>query len=164
MPHDAHEAQILDPDAMEAYLLAGRARTTIVSKQTNKRFTYKVEARRTSPRREGETEEGYAVRKARALRGVRFVMVMTGADNENDYTYIGHISEDRRFRLDRRSRLATETPSVRAWRWFWRVLRERHDSLDQCEVWHDGRCARCGRLLTVPDSVARGLGPVCAAT
>ena len=30
------------------------------------------------------------------------------------------------------------------------------------EVWHEGRCGRCGRLLTVPESIASGIGPVCA--
>ena len=30
------------------------------------------------------------------------------------------------------------------------------------EVWHEGICGRCGRKLTVPESVERGLGPECA--
>jgi len=159
----SHEAQITDPDAIETYLLAGHARATLVSKDTERRFTYRVDVRRIESRRESETEDEYGARKAEALRGVRFVKVMTGADNEHDYTYIGHITEDRRFRLDRRSRLAATAPSVRAWRWFWEVLRGRREALARCEVWHDGRCARCRRLLTVPSSVASGLGPVCAA-
>lgn len=29
------------------------------------------------------------------------------------------------------------------------------------EVWHEGRCGRCGRALTVPESIASGIGPVC---
>ena len=30
------------------------------------------------------------------------------------------------------------------------------------EVWHEGRCGRCGRKLTTPQSVETGFGPVCA--
>lgn len=30
------------------------------------------------------------------------------------------------------------------------------------EVWHEGRCARCARRLTVPESIILGLGPECA--
>ena len=29
-------------------------------------------------------------------------------------------------------------------------------------VFHDGKCGRCGRKLTVPESIQSGLGPVCA--
>lgn len=31
------------------------------------------------------------------------------------------------------------------------------------EFWHQGTCARCGRSLTVPESIASGLGPECLA-
>jgi hypothetical protein len=39
---------------------------------------------------------------------------------------------------------------------------------DECElpkglkVHHEGRCCRCGRKLTVPESIETGLGPECA--
>ena len=158
----SQEAQITDPDAMETYLLGGHATATVVSKGTTRRFTYKVDARRVGRRRTSETEGEYDARKVDALKGVRFVKVMTGSDNERDFTYLGHIDEKGLFRLDRRSRLAETAPSVGAWQWFWGVLRARSEKIDQCEVWHDGKCARCGRSLTVPSSVASGLGPVCA--
>lgn len=29
------------------------------------------------------------------------------------------------------------------------------------EIWHEGKCARCGRKLTVPESIERGIGPEC---
>jgi hypothetical protein len=32
------------------------------------------------------------------------------------------------------------------------------------EIWHEGRCGKCGRTLTVPDSIANGLGPECIKT
>ena len=30
------------------------------------------------------------------------------------------------------------------------------------QVWHEGRCGKCGRKLTVPESLTSGLGPECA--
>ena len=32
----------------------------------------------------------------------------------------------------------------------------------ELEVWHQGSCGKCGRPLTVPESIASGIGPVCA--
>jgi hypothetical protein len=29
------------------------------------------------------------------------------------------------------------------------------------EIWHEGRCGRCGRKLTVPESIHNGYGPEC---
>lgn len=156
-------SQITDREAIEPYVLGGNATVTVVSKTTGARFTYKVEQKRVRPRKDGETEEEYDARKRRAYDGPRFVKVMTGPDNEHCYTYVGHIDEKRRFRLDRRSKLSANAPSVSAWQWFWSALRAKSEKIDQCEVWHDGRCSRCGRKLTVPESVASGIGPVCAA-
>jgi hypothetical protein len=28
-------------------------------------------------------------------------------------------------------------------------------------VWHEGSCARCGKKLTVPESIESGFGPEC---
>jgi hypothetical protein len=44
-----------------------------------------------------------------------------------------------------------------AFGWAWR-----HPDSDKLEVWHEGRCGRCGRRLTVPESIESGLGPECA--
>jgi hypothetical protein len=159
----SHGAQITDRAALEPFLLAGRATVTLVSKQTGRRFTFKVEQRRIEARRAEETDVEYGERMAQAHAGPRFVKVMTGPDNENHYTYVGHIDEHRNFRLDRKSKLSPDAPSVSAWQWFWRaVVAKSERVVEQCEVWHDGRCGKCGRKLTVPQSVASGLGPVCA--
>lgn len=41
-------------------------------------------------------------------------------------------------------------------------LKEIVASLSRLQVWHEGRCGRCGRKLTVPSSIETGLGPECA--
>lgn len=159
----SESSQITDFEALEPFVLGGNATVTVVSKTTRSRFTYRVEQKRVGRRKNGETDEQYGARKRRAQDGARFVKVMTGPDNQNSYTHIGHINEHREFRLDGSSRISAGAPSVSAWRWFWSAVRTQSNKLDQCEVWHDGRCSRCGRRLTVPESVSSGIGPVCAA-
>jgi hypothetical protein len=39
---------------------------------------------------------------------------------------------------------------------------EKHPLPGSVDVLHSGRCGRCGRTLTTPDSIERGLGPECA--
>lgn len=155
--------QIRELDAIEPYVLGGRATVTIVSKTTGHRFTYRVEQRRVPSRQEGESDAAYRDRMLKAQAGPRFVKVLTGPDNENHYRYVGHIDEERQFRLDRRSEIAATAPSVTAWRWFWSAVVTKSPKVtEQCEVWHEGRCSRCGRKLTDPQSIATGIGPVCA--
>lgn len=36
-----------------------------------------------------------------------------------------------------------------------------HNLLEELEVYHHGRCGRCGRKLTDPDSIVQGMGPEC---
>lgn len=37
-----------------------------------------------------------------------------------------------------------------------------HHTHSNIEIWHHGRCGRCARPLTVPESIQLGLGPECA--
>jgi hypothetical protein len=37
--------------------------------------------------------------------------------------------------------------------------------LPECiEIWHEGKCGKCGRQLTVPSSIETGIGPECIKT
>ena len=46
--------------------------------------------------------------------------------------------------------------------WLWRRITSNTALPPKAEVWHEGSCGRCGRKLTVPESIENGLGPVCA--
>lgn len=129
-------AVVADP---ARFALAGNATFTIVSKKTGTRFTYRV--------RQAETG------------GAHFVSVLTGADNESDYAFLGTIFP-RGFFHGKKSRIGADAPSAKAFAWFWRHVVQ--GKVDGCEVWHEGKCGRCGRKLTVPESIETGLGPECA--
>ena len=140
-------AQITEATAALAFLFAGRALFTLVSKKTGARFTYKM--RRAS----GDDENR-----------PWFVSVLTGSNNEGDYSYIGVVFPNNPERLvhTRKSKVTVQAPSFRAVAWFLNRLHNAADALAQVEFWHEGQCGRCGRVLTVPESIKTGLGPVCA--
>lgn len=125
------------------FILAGNATFTIVSAKTGSRFTYKIRAK--------EIEGG---------RTLHFVSVLTGADNEADYTFLGTIFKGKTFKHSPKSHIGVDAPSAKAFAWsFTRIMA---DALEGASVHHEGKCGRCGRKLTVPSSIDIGLGPECA--
>lgn len=59
--------------------------------------------------------------------------------------------------------LDTSDMKAKVFPWLWQKYVDPVRNLpSQIEVWHEGRCGACGRRLTVPESIANGLGPVCA--
>ena len=133
-----------------AFMLGGNATFTIRSRKTGARFTYKV--------RKADPEPG---------RGVTwFVNLLNGSDNGNDFAYMGvlyewEVGKPPHFKRTKASRVSESAPSFRAFTWLWEALRGGWLS-SSVEVWHEGTCGRCGRRLTVPESIAAGIGPECA--
>lgn len=126
------------------FMLAGNATFTIVSGKTGTRFTYKVRAK--------EVDGG--------SKTLHFVSVLTGADNENDFAFLGTIFDGVRFRHSPKSRIGVDAPSAKAFAWaFGRILANSLGT--DASVHHEGKCGRCGRKLTVPRSIEVGLGPEC---
>lgn len=128
-----------------AFMLAGNATFTVVSQRTGTRFTFKV-------RQPGPDKP-------------HFVSLLSGPDNENDFTFLGTIFDAElpscRYAHGRRSHVGADAPSAKAANWVCnRILSGR--PLVNCEIHHEGRCGRCGRKLTVPESILSGFGPECA--
>lgn len=130
-------------EALRAFVLAGRAVFTVVGRRTGKRLTFKV-----VKSKKGE---------------VWFVSVLTGPCNETDFTFLGTIFDGRRYAHGRRSSIGEEALSGQVFgRMLWPRLASGVPLPEWLEVWHEGVCGRCGRSLTVPESLATGLGPECA--
>lgn len=127
----------LRPGARRAYCLAGNAIVTIRSISTGCRYTYKI-----------TSSEG--------ISSVYFVKLLTGPENTSNYQYIGTVFNDG-FRITSKSAFLMTAPGVRAFKWFSENWED-----ERAEVWHEGVCGRCGRRLTVPESIASGIGPTCA--
>ena len=140
-----HAAQFSSIEAFTKFALAGNATFTIVSRKTGQRFTFRI-------------------RKGEEPKAPHFVSVLTGPENTSSYTFMGAIfaGDIATFALGKKSRITREAPSFKAITWLFRHLDDK--VFEQLEIWHQGRCGKCRKKLTVPASIASGLGPVCAKT
>lgn len=143
-------AEVKDPALALQFILGGNARFTLKSKATQNRVTYKVMVADDKP-------------------DFFFVYYLTGSDNENDYTYLGMIRPNEQgkptLNLTKKSKLRGDSLPFKALHWSLYFL-SRNMGLAKMpgnlEFWHEGRCCRCGRTLTVPESIESGIGPECA--
>jgi hypothetical protein len=60
------------------------------------------------------------------------------------------------------SKISTDAPSAKAFRFFYDALAKGVDLAGKIEVRHAGKCGRCAKKLTTPQSVDTGIGPECA--
>lgn len=130
---------------IEQFALAGKATLTFKSERTEAHYTFRIT-------------------KSPGPPFVYFVSVLTGPNNDADYSYLGVIGGSARkneFRLTAKSKFTDDALCVKAFRWVWDAVRA-GNLPKRCAINHNGACGRCGRTLTTPDSVASGIGPECA--
>jgi hypothetical protein len=127
------------------FVYGGNAKFTLVSKKTSKRFTYHIRA---------------AKKRHKDDNPLLFVRVLDGPCNQSDYRYIGYIIPQKVGLVAGKKGLPT-ADSYRALNWAINKFAA-EEMPDELELWHSGNCGACGRELTVPESIATGLGPVCA--
>lgn len=126
---------------------------TVVSKKSGTRFTYDI--KRKEPNADGHADE------------VWYVDLLTGPDNRANFSALAVLTK-REGRLtyihSKKSTIGVDAPSAVAFKFAIEhvVTRPNPSVLAHVEFWHEGRCGRCGRKLTVPSSVELGLGPECA--
>lgn len=134
-----------DIKSIKKFVLAGNASFTVKNDTTGKHLTYKVVKH--------STEDNLK-------DGVWFVTTLNGSDNESDFVYIGIITSDG-FRITKKSRFSEDAVSVKGFKWLWNNVTTNRELPDNVKFYHAGRCARCGRKLTTPESVETGFGPIC---
>jgi hypothetical protein len=140
-------AHTLNATDARLFALAGKATITLTSKKTDKSYTYKI---------------------TRAKKGTvaYFISLMTGPDNQDDFSYIGmhRPGAPEAFVTTRASRLPPNAAPCRAIGYFLaHVCAGPVAKIPAAlEVRHQGKCGRCKRALTVPESIDRGIGPECA--
>lgn len=128
------------------FVLAGKAIFTIDNgKGTH--YTYKV----THKEATGQYNESW------------FVSLLTGPDNTSNYTYLGMLNPfNGAVSLTRKSKFDDLTLPVRVIRWALNIIWSSKELPTGYNIRHEGRCGRCGRVLTVPESIDTGIGPECA--
>jgi len=92
-----------------------------------------------------------------------FISLMTGPDNENSFSYMGIVSPvDGNIRLTAKSKLTAVSVPVKVAAWALRKVWTNSDLPEGYQIRHEGKCGCCGRKLTTPESLDRGIGPECA--
>lgn len=137
---DSHHKFTSAQSALD-FLLAGKATVTLKSEKTGEHLTYQV-------RKWKKAKNGT----------LHFVSVRTG----NDFADVGVVRDSNSFSRGNKADLEFDDKRVKGFRWFFDHLRQ-HQLPPKCEVWHEGQCGRCGRPLTDPESIERGIGPDCLA-
>ena len=129
-------AQITDIQHIKDFLFAGNATFTIVSKKTGTRFTYNLKENKN-----------------------RYFLKLLGGDNK--WQNAGVMFNKTTYYNGQYSKIKKDAKSIIAFTWFLKQLTQ-NKPLDQLEFWHAGKCGKCARMLTVPESIKIGLGPICA--
>lgn len=131
----------LAKEDVKKFALAGNATITLQSGKSSAYYTYKI---------------------VKHKEDLYFIRLLHGPDNEEDYQYIGcYYSDTEYFNPCKtwKERPTFSWPaSIRAIKYFFEHI---NDIPDNLFVYHEGKCGKCGRKLTTPDSIKRGLGPEC---
>lgn len=145
------QAEFKSYETLHPFLWAGNATFTLISRQSRTRFTYKI------------TKPEWELKKPKEEQVLFYAAVLNGPDNIYNYLYLGQVNiVDQSFRTTSGSKVSKSAPSMIAFEWFIRNLfRNPIVLFSKAEIYHEGRCGRCGRKLTVPESIASGFGPEC---
>lgn len=134
-------------DNMINYVTGGHAVFTLQSTKLDKRYTYKINA-------DSKCENRF------------YANVLYGPDNGTDYRFLGFFYRDN-FTLKASKYTNFEHNIIntdnrfRMLEVFLQILCTEDELPETCIFYPSGRCARCGRLLTTPESIESGFGPEC---
>lgn len=157
---------IRTPTQLLAMIIAGRSILTVRSNRSQDRLTFRFRRPDPEPGKKrpiwvsilGGPEGGFT--RSQDEHGPVVELAPRA------WSFLGTIwPEDGRawtFRHSHKSKIATDAPVVKAATWIGRMIPFSVDHLmEEAEWWHEGRCGRCGRRLTVPESIESGFGPEC---
>lgn len=117
---------------------------TIVNKTTGEHRTFKI----------------HTVQKGN-LQGKRILSLLTGSDNESDYRAFAFITDDDHVAVWRKFR-GTGHWNAYAYMIEQIIINQNPEWTAKYDHLLEGRCLRCNRKLTHPDSITLGIGPECA--
>jgi hypothetical protein len=142
------QGQITDAKIALRFMLAGKATVTLRDEASGQRFTYKITL--AEKRQPTDTDTW-------------FVSLLNGPDNWTNYAYIGIMKNENnqpKYIWTAKAKAGRDAASVKAIGAC--VAQLAAGTMQGFEVWHIGKCGRCNRPLTVPESIATGFGPECA--
>jgi hypothetical protein len=145
-------------DKLMTRLLAGSAKFTLTSGKTGNRFTFWL--------RSGARDRDKTWNVNNQNRKFYFAKVLNGPDNGRDYLWIASIrrtdDDSHVISFDPRNEHRT-APSRFALEWFLHQVFIVGVVPENVSIDWASSCNRCGRELTVPESIRSGYGPECIA-
>ena len=128
------------------YITAGKAIFTVSNPQGT-HYTYLIQHK--------PANNGY--------KASYFAKLLTGPNNTSDYTYIGTLNEIHgQVTTTKNSKIQPDSQPFRVLNWALHKIWQNQPLPEGYAIQPSENCARCGRPLTTPESLARGLGPECA--
>ena len=122
-----HKGQLITAESAMAFLLAGNATITLVSKKTQTRFTYRV--RQCPADADGKPKDLF------------FVSLLRGENNESDYSYLGRIADGQLYigrKVPKPNDIGRGAPSAIAFDYAWQHL-AKGNIPPLLEIWHEGK-------------------------
>lgn len=161
--------QITTPTQLLMHIAAGRSVLTVRSNRTGEYYTFRFRRPDAEPNKRrpiwvsvlGGPEGGYMTPQVKDADALGVIDVQNCA-----WSFLGTIwPEEGRpwnFNPSGKSKVPHEEKVMGAAHWIARMLPLSVDHLmEEAVWWHEGRCGRCGRRLTVPESIESGFGPEC---
>jgi len=121
----------VEPKNLLDLMLAGDAKLTFISLHTQKHITFFIK---------GDKFQAYDYK--------------VYYDNH----FIGRLSNMQFQHYPKELPLSKENE---AFEWIWKYCCQPERMAKNLDIYHNGNCARCGRVLTTPESILIGLGPEC---
>jgi hypothetical protein len=91
-----------------------------------------------------------------------FLSYMYGPDNTSDYTYMAMMNGGGAVFLTKASKVKAGEKIFEVAKWAIRVVWNGKAAPEGYKIQHIGKCGRCGRPLTTPESLETGIGPICS--
>lgn len=132
------------PQLLKPYIMGGNSTFTIYSDKLKKRYTYHVV-------------------RDKSLKSRYIVSLFYGSDNvdfKGSYRFLGIFYDDT-MTLNVNSIGDYKRDAAKMLDYFLGIVSNKHTWPQTCEFYPSKKCARCGRTLTTPESVKRGIGPDC---
>lgn len=140
------EQNLIPKQYIRSFILGGKSEFVLLNTKTENHFTYKVE--------KSENSMGKNVLASYYVR-VQYEygrMIYAGYLTVDAYNCIKYFQGTK-------GQFSETSQSIVVLLWF--LQRQPIDIPDNMQCMHLGKCGRCGRLLTEPESIRTGFGPTC---
>jgi hypothetical protein len=148
-PVDKSRDGKIEQDKALAFMLAGKSEFILHSTKTGDDFKFKI-TKKESNKKDSEEEFVY------------FVNILHGSES----TYAGHMRFNKNTNMfeyfkGQKGKIEPKDLAIRSLIFVLNKLM-RNEIVGNLEVYHTGKCGKCGKKLTTPESIVTGLGPQCS--